>query len=324
MKTLAVHYFLPHESNNFRPKTLHFSALVFYITLFLLLQFSFRVLKLTRPDILGYATDINVEKLLNLTNLRRAEAGLQPVSLNGQLSDAALAKANDMFSKNYWAHNAPDGTTPWVFISNAGYQYLYAGENLARDFNDSESVVSAWMASSSHKENILKKEYQEIGFAVVNNRLGGEETTLVVQMFGARQPVTVAQKPVTISPQAAKTQTPTPASSPEAIPSPVATMEPSPSPTETPLAIISQNLPPMALSALKVAGVSRHPLVNFFATSKNLATLLTGMLLLILASDGILIWRRRIVRVTGHNLAHLIFLGALLGALWVMSQGVII
>lgn len=317
MKTLAVHYFLPHESNNFRPKTLHFSALVFYIVLFLLLQFSFRVLKLTRPDILGYATDINVEKLLNLTNLRRAEAGLQPVSLNNQLSDAALAKANDMFSKNYWAHNAPDGTTPWVFISQAGYQYLYAGENLARDFNDSESVVSAWIASPSHKENILKKEYQEIGFAVVNNRLGGEETTLVVQMFGARQPSTVAgaQKPVTISPQAAKTQTPLPAS-PEVIPSP--------SPTETPMAIISQNIPPMTLSALRVAGVSRHPLVNFFATSKNLASLLTGGLLLILASDGLLIWRRRIVRVSGHNLAHLIFLGALLGALWVTSQGVII
>ncbi len=322
MKTLAVHYFLPHESNNFRPKTLHFSALIFYITLFLLLQLSFRVLKLTRPDILGYATDINVEKLLNLTNLKRAEAGLQPVSLNGQLSEAALAKANDMFSKNYWAHNAPDGTTPWVFISQAGYQYLYAGENLARDFNDSDSVVSAWMASPSHKENILKREYQEIGFAVVNNRLGGEETTLVVQMFGARQPNTLAQKPVTISPQAAQTQTPTP-SSPEAVASPGATLKPSPTPTETPV-IISQNFPPMALSALKIAGVSRHPLVNFFATSKNLASLLTGMLLLVLASDGVLIWRRRIVRVSGHNLAHLIFLGALLGALWVTSQGVII
>ena len=323
MKTLAAHYFLPHESNNFRPKTLHFSALIFYITLFLLLQLSFRVLKLTRPDILGYATDINVEKLLNLTNLRRAEVGLQPVSLNGQLSDAALAKANDMFSKNYWAHNAPDGTTPWVFISQAGYQYLYAGENLARDFNDSESVVSAWMGSPSHKENILKREYQEIGFAVVNNRLGGEETTLVVQMFGARQPKTLAQKPVTISPRAAQTQTPLPTSPSEAVASPGATLEPSPSPTERPV-IVTQNLPPMALSALRVAGVSRHPLVNFFATSKNLASLLTGGLLLILASDGILIWRRRIVRISGHNLAHLIFLGALLGVLWVTSQGVII
>ena len=105
MKDLISYLFLPRETNNFRPRTLHFSAFLFYIVIFLLLQASFRVIKLSHPEILGYATDINVEKLLNLTNLKRAEAGLPPLNLNSKLSQAAVTKANDMFSKGYWAHN---------------------------------------------------------------------------------------------------------------------------------------------------------------------------------------------------------------------------
>lgn len=308
MKTLAVHLFLPRETNNFRPKTLHFSALLFYIVLFLLLQTSARVIKLTRPDILGFATDINVEKLLNLTNLKRAEVGLPSLSLDSALSAAAAGKADDMFSRGYWAHSAPDGTTPWVFITNVGYQYLYAGENLAKDFGNSEGVVNAWMASLSHRDNILRKDYQDVGFAVVNGRLFGEETTLVVQFLATRQPVTVAVKPVIIPPVAATIPAPTP----------LIVSSPTPSPTPVP------ELPATTLSALKTVGVSRRPLISFFATTQNFASLLTGVLITILAADGVLIWRRKIVRISGHNLAHIIFLASLLGALWMTSQGVIL
>lgn len=314
MKTLAVHLFLPRETNNLRPRVLHFSALIFYITLFLFLQVSFRVVKLARPDILGFATDINVEKLLNLTNLRRAEAGFSPLNLDPFLSQAAINKANDMFNKGYWAHIALDGTTPWVFITNTGYRYLYAGENLARDFGNSEGVVSAWMVSPSHRDNILKKEYQDVGFAVVDGRLNGEETTLVVQLLGTRQPVAVATKPVIIPPTAATIPTPQPTSTTGVFLIP------------TPQAKIVERPPlsPTTLSSLRVSGVSRHPLINSFTTTKNLASLLTLSLLIILAVDGVIIWRRKIVRISGHNLAHLIFLASLLGALWITSQGVIL
>lgn len=295
-----AHYFLPHETNNFRPRTLHFSALIFYIVLFLLIQTSFRIIKFSRPDILGFATDINVEKLLNLTNLQRAQIGLPPLKLNSELSAAARAKANDMFAKNYWAHNAPDGKTPWVFITGSGYNYLYAGENLAKDFANSEGVVNAWMASPSHRENMLKSEYQDVGFAIVNNRLAGEETTLVVEFFGTPQPVTVASKQTVVPPLAATVES-----------------SPTPTPTSTPM--------PTALASLNSnSRVSQKPLINFFTASKDLAYFLTVGLLAILFFDGIVIWRRKIVRITGHNLAHIIFLAGLLGALWLTSQGVVI
>lgn len=321
MKTLAVHLFLPRETNNFRPKTLHLSALLFYIVLFLLLQFSFRVIKLTHPDILGFATDINVEKLLNLTNLKRAEAGLPSLNLDPALSIAAAGKANDMFGKNYWAHNAPDGTTPWFFITNSGYQYIFAGENLAKDFGNSEGVVNAWMTSPSHRDNILKNEYQDVGFAVVNGRLAGEDTTLVVQFFGTPQPVSLVSKPVSIPPVAATVSFPSPT---PVVPLVSSSALPTPIPSPASIGLVKERIPPSTLSSLKAIGLSRRPLIDFFATSKNLASLLAGVLLLVLILDGVIIWRRRIVRISGHNVAHIIFLAGLLVALWVTNQGVIV
>ena len=90
-----------------------------------------------------------------------------------------------MFAKNYWAHVSPDGTTPWVFIKSAGYSYVYAGENLARGYNTSQDVVTAWMASPEHKQNMLSSNYQNVGFAIVTGNLTGEDTVLVVEMFGS-------------------------------------------------------------------------------------------------------------------------------------------
>jgi len=104
---------------------------------------------------LGFATDISIQALLKDTNDKRIENGLQPLTLNDQLNQAAAGKAADMFGNNYWAHISPSGKTPWDFILGANYQYVYAGENLAKDFQDSQGVVDAWMNSPSHKENLL-------------------------------------------------------------------------------------------------------------------------------------------------------------------------
>ena len=101
------------------------------------------------------------------------------------MAEAAREKALNMFKNNYWAHYGPNGETPWQFVLEAGYQYEYAGENLAKNFLFSDGVMEAWMDSETHRENILRDEYTEVGFAVVNGLLEGEETTLVVQMFGA-------------------------------------------------------------------------------------------------------------------------------------------
>jgi len=114
--------------------------------------------------VLGYATDMNSSGLLQGTNAQRSSSGLGGLSYNSQLAAAAQAKANDMASRDYWSHNTPDGATPWTFITNAGYTYNTAGENLAYGFDSSDSTITGWMNSPEHKANILNSGYKEVGW----------------------------------------------------------------------------------------------------------------------------------------------------------------
>jgi len=308
-KSLA-YFFTPHHTNNHRPKSLHPSAFLLYILFFILLEANLGFVRKFRPDILGIATDVKVDRLLSLTNQKRMETGLAPLSFNQELSQAADKKAADMFAQNYWAHNGPSGRTPWEFIKGAGYQYLYAGENLAKDFNDSDGIVFAWMESPTHRDNILKPEYKDVGFAVVNGDLLGQETTLVVQMFGAREVVSLAKKEVVIPPVAAAF-----------FPSPIANPTPVlPTPTSYYLTYNTANI----ASEFKPAGVVHQPLVDMMTTTRNISISLDLFLIGALVIDGLLIWRRKTVRISGHNFAHIIFLASLFGIIWLRSLGTIL
>ncbi len=175
-------YILPYPDPSTRARLLKNSALFLYV---LVLLFSQVYLYRMSPRILGFATNIATSELYQLVNQERSKAGLPILQRNYKLEQAALKKAQDMFAKNYWAHYAPDGsTTPWQFILQAGYNYKYAGENLAKDFDTSSAVVIAWMNSPSHRANIVNANYKDIGMVAVNGTLLGEETTLVVQMLG--------------------------------------------------------------------------------------------------------------------------------------------
>jgi len=192
IKTFIHHLFIPHEENNFRAKSLHTDFLTVYLVIAFLMMLVFKQGNIR--DVLGFATDISVEKLAQLTNEQRQKNNLPSLSMNSALSLAAQKKAENMFQENYWSHYSPDGKTPWDFILGAGYKYEYAGENLAKNFLFSNGVVDAWMNSTAgHRENILKREYTEVGYAIVNGILNGEQTTLVVQEFG--KPITSSFTP---------------------------------------------------------------------------------------------------------------------------------
>jgi hypothetical protein len=175
---------VPSQKNNYRSKALHIHFLTYYLLAALILSFAYNPLTHMGQKVLGISTDINPTKLLELTNIERQKEHLSPLQYNAKLEKAATEKAKNMFAHNYWAHYGPDGASPWDFILATGYKYEYAGENLAKDFMFSNDVVTAWMNSPTHRANIIKPEYSEIGFSVTNGVLNGEETTLVVQMFG--------------------------------------------------------------------------------------------------------------------------------------------
>ena len=194
------HHFLPHffaapefadeaaslsrNSVHHRAHALSPLALFAYLQILIVFCLSLYAIGLKAPQVLGTVT-FSADQIITLTNQKRAEYGLPALTYNSKLAKAAGAKAANMFLENYWAHNSPSGKTPWSFISAAGYKYIFAGENLARDFDNPSAVVNAWMNSPTHRDNLLDKNFAEIGVAVSYGKLTGREGILVVQEFGA-------------------------------------------------------------------------------------------------------------------------------------------
>lgn len=130
------------------------------------------------------ASDITPESVVELTNNERAKEGIGALKINDELSQAAKMKLQDMIDNDYFSHESPQGTSPWHWIEKSGYDYKYAGENLAINFLTAEDQHKAWMESSKHKKNILNSNFQEIGVAVKKAKLDDKMTFITVQMFG--------------------------------------------------------------------------------------------------------------------------------------------
>ncbi|MBI1982060.1 MAG: hypothetical protein HYY87_00905 [Candidatus Levybacteria bacterium] len=276
MREFFHHLFVPRESNNHRAKLLSHQFLLFIVFLLFVGQFFLPVIKANFSDVLGVSTNISPQALLMLVNQKRQEQKLIPLTLDKQLSLAAGSKASDMFAKNYWAHNAPDGITPWSFVKESEYDYVYAGENLARGFTKSEEIVDAWMQSTTHRDNLLSQNYENVGFYAAQGRLLGEETTLVVAMFG------------------------------------------------------SKNINPLAKSSAVPSGevfavsLERKPLINSFSFARSTGVAILLLFIVILVLDLIIVTRRKIVRLVGHNIDHILLLGIVLIFAVLFSKGVIL
>ncbi|MBN2100848.1 hypothetical protein JW710_03065 [Candidatus Dojkabacteria bacterium] len=172
--------FIPRYHNSFYPYFLRKGALAFYTVIILGLNVLVGAI-----GGVAHAGEVSASTLIEYANSERRARGLNELAVDPRLVAAAYEKAENMFELQYWSHYGPSGETPWQFITGSGYDYVYAGENLAKGFNSSEGVHSAWMASKTHRENILNSKYDEIGIAVVPGKLNGSYILLVVQMFGS-------------------------------------------------------------------------------------------------------------------------------------------
>ncbi len=184
---------VPHHKNGYRPHLIRGYGLIALAFIVIGIQLGYN--GATTGNVLGIQSDITINALLDQTNQTRVDAGVLPLKLNPQLNQAAYLKAQDMFAKQYWDHVAPDGTQPWKWFGDAGYNYDEAGENLAKGFSSTDAMVTAWLNSPEHKANLLRDSYQDVGFAVVSGNLNGEPALLVVALYG--KPATVAVATVT-------------------------------------------------------------------------------------------------------------------------------
>lgn len=187
-------HFIPHEDNNHEPHFFRHKSLTIILVLIIVLElgFLFDVFVILKKDY--FLASVLPGVLTNLTNEARNENGLPVLLENSFLVKSAQAKAEDMAKKGYFAHTSPEGITPWYWLNKNGYKYSYAGENLAVNFFESADVAKAWMASPTHRANIVRKEFTEIGIATASGIYQGREAVFVVQFFG--KPLVQKTKPI--------------------------------------------------------------------------------------------------------------------------------
>ena len=282
LKKFWSHYFIPQEKNNHRATILKPNFLLFFLILYLLTQSIVKSLTIAKPGVLGYSSEITAQKVFDQTNIERIKLGLEPLIYNSVLSDSAKAKAEDMFKYDYWAHNSPQGKTPWTFFNAVGYKYSIAGENLAKDFYDTDSLMKAWMNSPTHKENIIHTKYQEIGIAVVNGTLGGIKTTLVVQHFGTPL-VATGQKTTTTK--------------------------------------SNDVVEPEVTNQTNVLADTDQKLISPLTLSKIFGSIVFIVLVVVLFVDGFITVKKNIHRLTGSTIGHIGFLVFILLLMLFNQQG---
>lgn len=130
--------------------------------------------------------------LADMTNSDRAVAGVSSLAWSKTLEDAARMKAEDMVASGYFAHTSPAGVSPWFWFNQAKYSFIYAGENLAIDFTESEKVEQAWLNSPTHRANVLNENFTEMGIVALDGNFSGRNTTFVVEFFGKPMKTKVA------------------------------------------------------------------------------------------------------------------------------------
>jgi uncharacterized YkwD family protein len=105
-------------------------------------------------------------QVVTLVNAERAKAGLSALkTTNATLTKMAYDKAKDMYDKGYFDHNSPTYGSPFDMMKQYGITFSYAGENIAKGQPTPQEVMTAWMNSPGHRDNILKPNYTTIGVA---------------------------------------------------------------------------------------------------------------------------------------------------------------
>jgi len=139
--------------------------------------------KVKLPDV--YRKALTANAIVQLTNDARAANGLPALTENNLLNSIAELRAKDMLEKDYFDHVSPTGEQASDLAQSVGYHYEIIAENIgAGDFVNNQKIVNGWMQSPGHRENILSRDVQEIGAAVLKGKMKGSETYVAVQIFG--------------------------------------------------------------------------------------------------------------------------------------------
>jgi uncharacterized protein YkwD len=144
------------------------------------------------------AADALERGVLTEVNALRARHNLPALSINVRLTAAADAHSLAMARKGFFAHESADGSAFWKrvrnFYGDRGFGYWSVGENLLWSSPDVDAAgtMKMWLESPSHRKNLLKREWREIGLSAVHvgsapGVYKGREVTIVTADFGTRR-----------------------------------------------------------------------------------------------------------------------------------------
>lgn len=134
------------------------------------------------------SNEITPENVVQAMNVHRMADGLPPLRLEERLTLAAKDRMKHMEEAGFWAHESPEGISPFVWLRVRGYPYRAAGENLAAGFETARLLVASWMESPGHRANILSADYAECGIAVIDGAVTGRATgRSIVVLFAAQR-----------------------------------------------------------------------------------------------------------------------------------------
>lgn len=189
-------HFVPHKGNDYTPHVFReASVAAILIVLIVLVVSSHRSYFTLHNTPQGAAVISSV--LVDLTNESRQAHQVPLLQKSTLLESSAALKAEDMVKYGYFAHVSPEGKNPWYWFSTVGYNFSYAGENLAVDFTETTDVENALLNSPTHRANILGTQFTEVGIATRDGMYQGKPTTFVVEHFGT--PIQIAQADTNIN-----------------------------------------------------------------------------------------------------------------------------
>jgi len=121
---------------------------------------------------------ISENELLRLVNEVRAsgttcgDTYYPPVgelSWNTKLEQAGLNHSQDMLDNDFFEHTSSDGRNLTDRLNEVGYNYSYAGENIAYGYTTENAVINGWLNSQGHCANIMNPNFTEMGVGRVGN-----------------------------------------------------------------------------------------------------------------------------------------------------------
>jgi len=137
----------------------------------------------TNTEAVEEVTKVNLtteeSQLLSIINTERGKNNLPELQIDEELQNVAKLKANDIVQNNYFSHISPTYGTPFEMLKSHNIAYKTASENIAGNSNI-QSAYDAWIASESHKDNILSNDYNYTGIAVVDSIAYGK---IIVELF---------------------------------------------------------------------------------------------------------------------------------------------